>query len=325
MMPGIWREILWLILWAGALGTMTTFALRWLGGDQYLAGRLAGYFMPWLLAVLLPGLLIAMVAQRKWLALALGAPIALIVITYAPLFLPASEERPPAALKVMSYNIWSHNEDMAAAAAVIRREQPDILMLQEINSRQLGRLQLLLDDLHPSGALHIIHDDDLLQAVVSRFPVVPLESLRHRGQAQQARIATTWGPVTVFNVHPLRHGGWHHRYRQIVALLKEEVLDEQGPTILAGDFNVNDQTQLYRKITRYLRDAHWQAGFGFGFTFPADASRFYRKYKIPPLIRIDHIFYSPHFLAQNARTLQDSGGSDHYPVVAELIPPAIRP
>jgi endonuclease/exonuclease/phosphatase family metal-dependent hydrolase len=36
------------------------------------------------------------------------------------------------------------------------------------------------------------------------------------------------------------------------------------------------------------------------------------------MIRIDHIFYSRHFLARRAYTGANSGGSDHFPVVAEL-------
>jgi endonuclease/exonuclease/phosphatase family metal-dependent hydrolase len=42
------------------------------------------------------------------------------------------------------------------------------------------------------------------------------------------------------------------------------------------------------------------------------------RFPVPALIRIDHIFHSSHFTALNAHMLNDSGGSDHLPVVAEL-------
>jgi endonuclease/exonuclease/phosphatase (EEP) superfamily protein YafD len=38
-----------------------------------------------------------------------------------------------------------------------------------------------------------------------------------------------------------------------------------------------------------------------------------------PAIRIDHIFYSDHFFASGAYTVDNSGGSDHFPVIAELL------
>ena len=37
-----------------------------------------------------------------------------------------------------------------------------------------------------------------------------------------------------------------------------------------------------------------------------------------PVIRIDHIFYSNQFVALNTYVVNNSGGSDHFPVVAEL-------
>jgi endonuclease/exonuclease/phosphatase (EEP) superfamily protein YafD len=91
------------------------------------------------------------------------------------------------------------------------------------------------------------------------------------------------------------------------------------PIILGGDFNTSDQSQTYRLVDQYLNNAHWEASCGFGFTFPSSSSRLKRKFLVPLLIRIDHIFYSTHFIPTSSRTLNDSGGSDHLPVVAEFV------
>ena len=63
-------------------------------------------------------------------------------------------------------------------------------------------------------------------------------------------------------------------------------------------------------------------GWGFGFSFPSPTRRFGGKISFPSLVRIDHIFYSDHFYAARARTVSDSAGSDHRPVIADLIPVA---
>ena len=98
-----------------------------------------------------------------------------------------------------------------------------------------------------------------------------------------------------------------------------ETAQVEGPLIVGGDFNTTDQSELYRLINRHLDNAHWEAGWGFGFSFPAESSSIYGVPIPGSVVRIDHIFYSgEHFLARHALTLSDSGGSDHLPVVATL-------
>ena len=105
----------------------------------------------------------------------------------------------------------------------------------------------------------------------------------------------------------------------MTALLEKDVAPAKNPVILGGDFNTSDQSQTYRLVSQYLKDAHWESGRGFGFTYPTSSYRFKKKYFVPPLIRLDHIFYSSQFIPINARTLNESGGSDHLPVVAEFV------
>jgi len=37
-----------------------------------------------------------------------------------------------------------------------------------------------------------------------------------------------------------------------------------GPLVVIGDFNLTDQQSLYRPLTRRLRDAHQESGWGDG-------------------------------------------------------------
>ncbi len=294
-----------------------------------MVARFVNYLMPWFLLPLVPALLLALYSQRRWLALFLVAPVAAILVIYAPLFSPVLQNRSVAAppttnvVKVMTYNVWSRNRQIGDMARIIAEQRPDILLLQEIDAKKIAALAAALAP-HFADRLYLAHSPDLLQGIISRYPIEPLEAIRHKGQAQIVRLRLPAGAVTVFNVHPLRRGGWRQRHNQIAALIEEEIAATDGPLILAGDFNTTDQTQLYRRITYHLRNAHWEAGFGFGFTYPASSAHLVGPLPVPPLVRIDHIFFSPHFFPCSARTLTEAGGSDHYPVMAEFIFPATR-
>ncbi len=314
------KSFFWTASWLLALGASAGLLLRWWPGERLTLVRLTIYLLPWLLVLLLPALLGVVLAQRRWLALLLALNVGMICFAYAPLFLPrvapvlAGGDR----LTVMSYNVWSENPAMSRAAALIRREAPEVLLLQEIKPHQLEDLLAEIDQQAQDGVkLNVVYEPELLQAVLSPHPLHPLGAFARKGQAQSVRVETPRGPVTVFNIHPLR-GNWLRRHDKIADLLREDVLTTEGPVILGGDFNTTDQIRTYRMVARHLRNSHWEAGRGFGFTFPADGYRLRGRWPVPPLVRIDHIFYSGHWAAVGSRTLTDGGGSDHRPVVAEL-------
>ena len=163
------------------------------------------------------------------------------------------------------------------------------------------------------------HAPEIKQAVISRFPIFPIRADFEKGRVQIVRIETSFGPITVVNAH-IFNFPWQRRHRQLVELATEDVAKIQGPLILGGDFNTNDQSRAYRITERYLKNAHWESGCGFGFTYPASFTKKRINLYSMALVRIDHIFYSKHFYSRISRTLNESGGSDHYPVIAELIP-----
>ncbi len=79
--------------------------------------------------------------------------------------------------------------------------------------------------------------------------------------------------------------------------------------IVCGDFNDTPVSYTHHHIGQGLRDAYADTGYGPGFTFN------HRVYKV----RIDHIFYSPTFLAYNCTVDRTIRASDHYPVWCYLV------
>jgi vancomycin resistance protein VanJ len=318
---GLFCLSFWLSLWFLGLAILLSYILRWLLGDQILPVRLISYLMPWLLILLVPGLIVARLAHKNLLVVILLAPTILICLTYAPLFFSTPNKciAGLTPLKVMSYNVWRENENMSTVANVIHKESPDILLLQEVKPVRFVKLMGALNHLYSGSELYFDYQHKMLQAVISKYPVIPVDAFPRKALAQKVLLETPNGSITVFNIHPAKRAGWLRRHHQIQSLLIEDITVNDGPLIIGGDFDTTDQTQTYRLVNSYYNNAHWEAGYGFGFTYPAPKSIIKRGFPIPPLVRIDHIFYSHHFIPTSARTLKDSGGSDHLPVVAELI------
>jgi len=310
---------LWIGLWLFALGLLGWYLLRWWPGDRLYPVRFINYFTPWLLLGLIPGLFTALLARHYRLAVALALPTLLISLTYAPLFLP----RTPAAhaagtpLKMMSYNVWGRNHKLDDVVAIIHQEQPDILLLQEAYWPIGENLGNALADLYPDAQAYIAYEATMGQLIVSRYPLTPMEASYEKGRTQKVWANTPNGTVAVWNVHTYHPFPWRKQYRQI-KLLTDDIARFESPLIVGGDFNTTEQAETYRLINQSLSNAHWEAGWGFGFSFPAHSPHYKRIPIITPMVRIDHIFYSDHFFAQSAQTLATSGGSDHLPVVATL-------
>lgn len=312
--------LFWLSLWLFGLGVLLSYAMRWWPGDDFISVRFINYFMPWLLVVLVPGFVVAWLAHKRWLAATLSVPILIICLTYLPLFLNCSKNAVAHGLplKVMSYNVYSENRNLADAAKLIREEQPDILLLQELRPDRIQEFVDNLNGLYPDKRMLFDYVPEMEQAIISRYPIERLGVDNRKGRVQKVRIETPFSKFTVFNIHAYKFG-WLRRHRHMTRLLQEDIVTTQDPIILGGDFNTSDQTQTYRMVSRYLKNAHWESGCGFGFTFPSSRVWLKGRFPLPAIIRIDHIFFSSQFSPRSARVLTESGGSDHFPVVAEIV------
>ncbi len=306
-------------LWLFGLGLLVWLPLRWWPGDSFFPVQIGNYAMPWLLVGLVPGLLVAMLARRAKLALVLFMPVVVICLNYAPLFLPrinpalADNQQ----FKVMSYNVWRYNEHWDEMAALAEQENPDVLLLQEISPSMAQYIQTEWAKRLPDGQLYLETDRSSQQAIISRHPLQRIDSSYHEGRALKVMVNTPAGAVQVWNVHATQPTWWR-LHRRDFTNLAQGIAQASGPLIVGGDFNTTDQSEMYGLINRQLHNAHWDAGWGFGFSFPADVHPF-KHIRVPtPLIRIDHIFYNDSFFARDAHTLSNSGGSDHFPVVAEF-------
>lgn len=314
-----WCKFFWLGLWLFGLSLLLLYPIRWLYGDHFAIVRLANYVLPWLLLPLLPAIAIAGIARRRRLLVMLAIPMLLISLPFAHLFLPRSRaiaKSDDFSIKIMSHNVFG-NQDVEAVADAIRQEQPDVVLLQEFNAVISPTLVNELSDVYHEGELYL--DVANSQAILSRYPIKRTSIEWDKGRVQKMILKTPVGPIAIWNVHfypPFMYPIEQHD-RQTVALV-QDIAAVNSPLIVAGDFNVTDQSAGYRLINKYLHNAHWDVGWGLGFSFPALPYTKGLPIAPGPALRLDHIFYNNHFIARRAETLHTSGGSDHLPIIAEL-------
>jgi endonuclease/exonuclease/phosphatase (EEP) superfamily protein YafD len=176
-----------------------------------------------------------------------------------------------------------------------------------------------------------VHRSDGGTSFASRYPFRPTDRLVTpeigvgRGITRYA-VDTPAGPVTVVNVHmPTPRPGLAallareptavEQVRAVVARrdaasrqVREWVGPPTGGVIVAGDFNAPPESAFFRRDWGAFGNAFSDAGNGWGLT------KFTRLHGV----RIDHILYAPPWRCVRA-WVGPNAGSDHRPVVAELV------
>ncbi|MBZ0298213.1 MAG: endonuclease/exonuclease/phosphatase family protein, partial [Anaerolineae bacterium] len=222
----------------------------------------------------------------------------------------------------------SQTVNLEPALALIREADADIVALQELSAAMGDHIRLALADEYPYQALHTNPLDSVSgQGVLSRYPITSDDYWRLYRVTQRVTLDIQGQTVVFYNAHPpqpIRRDGFFRRAEHITDLLAHAT-QETDPVILAGDFNMSDQSADYWRIAAQYQDSYRASGWGLGLTFPAGipyfgdgryGSSLFRL--VPPLVRLDYVFHDAAFDSLEARVWPTSGGSDHLPVFVTL-------
>ena len=277
-------------------------------------------------AALLGLCFVATLLLRERLLAALLLPALLANITLlAPFFLPSSgpaeasmtrtTDAPPRTLSVMALNVYMDNDNYAAISDYLREENADVEMLSENKPALMRALKETVVDLYPH-----IYDESARGtyglALLSRHPFEEARSVSLGGRGRRILEVTLAepAPVTFFGVHPLPPLGsrWAARRNDELAAVGRLVQGTTNPVVLLGDFNASPWSRPIKQLTRTTALRFANLGFGIRPTW---------SYRSPLLSApIDHIFVSPAWQVSSYHVGR-AVGSDHLPVVAELVLP----
>ena len=225
------------------------------------------------------------------------------------------------AIRVMTWNIHgAHGRNprfnLDRVIALIRRHSPDVVALQEVDSRRpredgaaepFAMLQAALG-VHGIGAKTITtKDGEYGQAVISRWPIRNPEihdisyQEREPRRAVCCEVVSPCGALRVIATHlGLSIGERRNQARALLRLIG----DAPVPTVVIGDFNDWFWVGSVRKALAARLPARSRQR-----TFPSFC----------PIFRFDRIYCSPASALLSVRTDPEARTlSDHLPVIADI-------
>ena len=275
--------------------------------------------------------LLALARRSPRAAIWLLLPLLLFVGEYAPDFLPKRDSPTGRPLRVLTANLHVENASAERVAGAFLAEKPDVIAVQELGGRVAPALSELLSREYPHQALYPRALPSGM-GIFSRYPVLSTaldEMAPGSCSCQAASLDFAGRPIAVLNVHPappsIRYAhplgvglpigldpGFHEESLRVI-LDRADAARE--PLLVVGDLNLADRQPFYRVFSRQLGDAHREAGWGLGYTYPSDGA-----YGLPlfPLARIDYVLHDRAWAASSV-TVRATPGSDHRSVVADLV------
>lgn len=233
-------------------------------------------------------------------------------------------------LRVLSYNVHSQRDDVAALADVVRGARPDVVIVQEAprRFRWRHRCAALADRLGlvvAAGGLPSLGNLILTSLRVQvhrtwcqRYPLTPGRHLRGAAYAEcavgPARSVRSAAPAagearfvvagTHLSTDPAERPGQADRFRR-------ELSGARLPVVVGADLNECAGDPAWEVVAAGLTDVGLRAGYGDRFTHPCSA----------PRRRIDALFVDPRISVLGYEVLDDERArraSDHFPVLADL-------
>lgn len=339
-MPVVWLFIL-TSLYGVILAALTI--LNWHGADRWLFGALNLYLPQaiWLV----PGILLicfALMYARSWTWM----PVLCFIWVLGPIMgFSWPMHAPPEMsgmipVRIMTCNAKYGKHDVTPLIDDMITYKPEVVLLQDMLKPLSGPLEIFFQKWHVRSIGQYV--------IASKFPLSDLEVLKisfpgEKHNCLRCQINISGTVVTLYDVHLKTPREGLNAFRTVkrqptylpkaierfetnvearliqAKKLIEYVRQEQGPVIVAGDFNSPDASLVCAMLRdANLHDAFDEGGKGYGYTY----GHFLLQYRIPWLhvswMRIDHIFMSSQLHTLHC-WIGTSKASDHRPVFAEIL------
>jgi len=302
-------------------------------------------FVPyyWMLVPSVLAALLSMALPRLWLLPGFGNLLLLVTVTMGLQWnSPSDADVPGTHVRVLTYNVKAfraiHRQGgVAAIEQEIRRQQPDIVALQDADGWVVARSETALQVAPPMfGLPHVVAVGQYV--IASRFPLsncapgqIGFRDETHRYLGCEIRVGDK--PLQLVTAHFVSpRAALVATRRQLLTGLAEwrinladrltqanalfaGVSQLPRPLLLVGDFNAQEGSPVLETLKQAgLRDAFSVAGRGYGYTHGHALD------KGLDLLRIDHVLVSPEVHVVSSAV---GGGeaSEHNPVVADLVLP----
>jgi endonuclease/exonuclease/phosphatase (EEP) superfamily protein YafD len=215
-------------------------------------------------------------------------------------------------LRVMLMNVHRNNNDTELAIRRIKENDPDLIVLEEIDDHWWSALAGLQATF--PYALRDIREDDFGIALLSKFPLQNGKILYFSDAevpSVTAQLELGGSLVTVLGTHPVPPAGAEGtRLRdQQLAAVAEFIRPVSAPAIILGDLNTTPWNYAFRRLLKGSGLIDGSSGFGYQPTWPS----FFWPMRIP----LDHCLVSSD-LSVLQHQVGGNAGSDHFPIIVDL-------
>ncbi len=252
--------------------------------------------------------------RRRWLL----AGIAIACLSWNGVqVLPWLLATPPAApgtkadVRILHANVLFTRDEMQTTIDMIRREKPDMFVLQEMTPESIEQVTKALADTYPYTDTLMAKDPCFL-LVASRTPFLVDQQARRNKLVLHMMTNVKGHDLSFITVHtrtPIMPSWFTERNEQL-AFVSERIQDVPQPAVGMGDFNISIFSPVYAQYFEHQPDlTACRKGFGLQQTWP--------RFLPPMMIPIDQAFTNTGFRTVNFRTLPQPG-SDHKAVVVDL-------
>jgi endonuclease/exonuclease/phosphatase (EEP) superfamily protein YafD len=310
------------VIFASLAGLLTILTFSgFLGSHHWFLDITASFRIQYTVGLLLLVPAGLVVLQRRIHVVWLLPALLVNALLLGPFFLPlARAADPPAApLRVLTSNILAHNQTPQAVIEYLQVADADIILLAEIQPDMLAQVTQALSAQYP-----YLHDaaqrGTFGIALFSRYPLLTAQTHRlgiNRHPSIQATIAWQDHVVTVYGAHPFPPLGADGTLRRDseIAAIQALIAQETGPLILMGDLNATPWSASMRQLISTTDLRYAAHGYGIRPTWPAGG---YGSLLVG--VPLDHVLVSSEWQV-TAYRLGPDVGSDHYPVLADLVLP----
>ena len=322
--------LIW-VYFTGLFGWVVSYLLFKDAGYLFIINSIALYLF---FALPLIGIF-ALIFKRPRIWGGIGLGVLVFIVIWGGFFLPKPNlPEPEKSITVMTYNVLGYRPDAQASIDVIRAEDVDIVLLQEVNPTLAKAYKKQLKEQYP---YQILDPQEAVfgMGVLSKYPIQLLDDRLDMGWVGVPQILKVdWGEnefilvnfhMNVVSTRSRTTINDFTSYRNLQAIVLMEYAKQTDlPLVVAGDANTVFLSEVYEIITAELIDTWVEAGFGLGHTFPgsdipgSSRPRFGSLYVPKWLVRIDYVFVSDDWGVASAMLAEFDGVSDHRGVIAEL-------
>ncbi len=219
-------------------------------------------------------------------------------------------------LRVLALNVHTESSSFAQVRQLIADVRPDVIGLVEVDQRWLDAIAPAVAEY--VGRLEQPRADNFGVALYARQPLSgSIEELASPLPSVVASVTVGDARVGILLIHPpppISESALDAQVKELDAVA-ERARQMPGPVVIMGDFNATPWSRPFRRVLARSGLCDSRAGFGIGASFPA-ASAIVR-------IPIDHVLASC-AIGVRDRHIERDVGSDHLPVVLDLVVPQPR-